>query len=56
MVRSADAVHSGTISQQVTVVVTVNEVDAKVPSVTVTTSEGREDVLQGAGIRRTSRT
>ncbi len=42
MVRSAGDRPGGTISQQVTVVVTVNEVDAKVPSVTVTTSEGRK--------------
>ena len=42
MVRAAGDRPGGTISQQVTAVVTVNEVDAKVPSVTVTTSEGRK--------------
>ena len=42
MVRNAGDKPGGTISQQVTAVVTVNEVDAKVPSVTVTTSEGRK--------------
>jgi Cu/Ag efflux protein CusF len=42
MVRSAGDRPGGTMSQQVTAVVTVNEVDAKVPSVTVTTSEGRK--------------
>jgi Cu/Ag efflux protein CusF len=33
---------AGTISQQMTAVVTVNAVDPKVPSVTVTTAEGRK--------------
>ena len=42
MVRSAGDNPGGTISQQVTAVVTVNEVDMKVPSVTVTTAEGRK--------------
>jgi hypothetical protein len=42
MVRAAGDKPGGTISQQVTAVVTVNEVDAKVPSVTVTTTEGRK--------------
>ncbi len=42
MVRSAGPNPGGTISQQVTAVVTVNEVDMKVPSVTVTTAEGRK--------------
>ena len=42
MVRAAGDKPGGTISQQVTAVVTVNEVDAKMPSVTVTTSEGRK--------------
>ena len=41
IVRSAGDKPGGTVAQQVIAVVTVNEVDVKVPSITVTTAEGR---------------
>jgi Cu/Ag efflux protein CusF len=40
--RSKGATPGGTISQQVTATVTVNAVDIKVPSITVTTEDGRK--------------
>ena len=40
--RSAGTKPGGTLSQQMTATVTVNAIDAKVPSVTITTADGRK--------------
>ena len=40
--RSAGTKPGGTVSQQMTATVTVNAIDAKVPSVTVTAADGRK--------------
>jgi Cu/Ag efflux protein CusF len=40
--RSKGATPGGTLSQQVTATVTVNALDVKVPSVTITTEDGRK--------------